>query len=346
MPLVTRVTDLIGRTPLFELAATSTGTRLLLKLEQFNPTGAAKIRMAREMVLDAERRGLLRSGGHIIESTSGNTGLGLAVVAAERGYRFTAVVDHHACKDKLRAMRAMGAELVFVADDGDDNLATSAREDLAEAMAAARPDAYFTEQHNNDANAVGYYSVAEELLEDVERVDILLSSVGTGGSLFGTATRLRELGYPAKVIGVEPVGSIAFGGEGGPYWQSGTGTPPGATIGTAVDYSLLDEGLKVTDVDAFATARAVAAELGLMIGGSAGGSVHAALSRLDEFPAGSTIVTLVCDGGEKYLDTVFDDEWMAERDLLDPTAEAEVRTMLHQYTPAARRPVALAEAAR
>ncbi|WP_433576699.1 PLP-dependent cysteine synthase family protein [Nocardia brasiliensis] len=337
MPLVTRVTDLIGRTPLFELAATSTGTRLLLKLEQFNPTGAAKIRMAREMVLDAERRGLLADGGHIIESTSGNTGLGLAVVAAERGYRFTAVVDHHACKDKLRAMRAMGAELVYVADDGDDNLATSAREDLAEAMAAERPDAYFTEQHNNDANAVGYYAVAEELLEDVERVDILLSSVGTGGSLFGTATRLRQLGRPAYVIGVEPVGSIAFGGEGAPYWQSGTGTPPGATIGTAVDYSQLDEGVKVTDVAAFATARAVAAELGLMIGGSAGGSVHAALTRLEEFPAGSTVVTIVCDGGEKYLDTVFDDAWMAERDLLDPAAETEVRQLLHRYTPASRR---------
>ncbi|WP_069162342.1 PLP-dependent cysteine synthase family protein [Nocardia altamirensis] len=337
MPLVTRVTDLIGRTPLFELAATTTGTRLLLKLEPFNPTGAAKIRMAREMVLDAERRGLLTSGGHIIESTSGNTGLGLAVVAAERGYRFTAVVDHHACKDKLRAMRAMGAELVFVADDGDDNLATSAREDLAEAMAAARPDAYFTEQHNNDTNAVGYYAVAEELLEDVERVDILLSSVGTGGSLFGTATRLRQLGCPAYVIGVEPVGSIAFGGEGGPYWQSGTGTPPGATIGTAVDYSLLDEGVKVSDVAAFATARAVAKELGLMIGGSAGGSVHAALSRLEEFPAGSTIVTIVCDGGEKYLDTVFDDDWMRERDLLDPAAEDDVRAMLHRYVPAGRR---------
>ncbi|MEV0852913.1 PLP-dependent cysteine synthase family protein [Nocardia fluminea] len=333
MALVTRVTDLIGRTPLFELAVTDTGTRLLLKLEQFNPTGAAKIRMARSMVLDAERRGLLRDGGHIIESTSGNTGLGLAVVAAERGYRFTAVVDNHACQDKLRAMRAMGTDLVFVADDGDDELATSAREDLAEAMAAARDDAYFTEQHNNDANAVGYYAVAEELLADVERVDILLSAVGTGGSLFGTATRLRDLGLPARVIGVEPVGSIAFGGEGGPYWQSGTGTPPGATIGTAVDYALLDEGVKVSDVDAFATARAVARTHGLLIGGSAGGSVHNALARLEEFPAGSTVVTIVCDGGEKYLDTVFDDDWMSARDLLDPAAEAEVTTLLRRYSP-------------
>lgn len=337
MPLVTRVTDLIGNTPLFELAATATGTRLLLKLEQFNPTGAAKIRMARAMVLDAERRGLLPDGGHIIESTSGNTGLGLAVVAAERGYRFTAVVDHHACKDKLRAMQAMGTELVYVADDGDDSLATSAREDLAEAMAAARADAYFTEQHNNDANAVGYYPVAEELLADLGHVDILLSAVGTGGSLFGTARRLKELGCHPRVIGVEPVGSIAFGGEGGPYWQSGTGTPPGATVGTAVDYSLLDEGLKVTDVDAFATARAVARRLGLLLGGSAGGSVYAALTRLEQFPPGSTIVSIVCDGGEKYLDTVFDDDWMTERDLLDESAERAAADLLDRYTPAARR---------
>ncbi|MBU3067493.1 cysteine synthase family protein [Nocardia sp. NEAU-G5] len=336
MPLVTRVTDLIGNTPLFELASTATGTRLLLKLEQFNPTGAAKIRMAREMVLDAERRGLLNDRGHIIESTSGNTGLGLAVVAAERGYRFTAVVDHHACKDKLRAMHAMGAELVYVADSDDDALATSAREDLAEAMAAARPDAYFTEQHNNDANALGYYAVAEELLADLDRVDILLSAVGTGGSLFGTARRLRELGRPARVIGVEPVGSIAFGGPGGPYWQSGTGTPPGATVGTAVDYSLLDEGLKVSDVAAFATARAVARRTGLLIGGSAGGSVHAALTRLEEFPAASTVVTIVCDGGEKYLDTIFDDDWMSDRDLLDQATELEVLALLDRYAPAHR----------
>ncbi|NKY88631.1 PLP-dependent cysteine synthase family protein [Nocardia veterana] len=335
MPIVTRVTDLIGNTPLFELAVTSGGTRLLLKLEQFNPTGAAKIRMAREMVLDAERRGLLRDGGHIIESTSGNTGLGLAVVAAERGYRFTAVVDNHACKDKLRAMRAMGADLVYVADDGDDSLATSAREDLAEAMAAARPDAYFTEQHNNDANPVGYYAVAEELLADLGHVDILVSAVGTGGSLFGTARRLRDLGHPARVIGVEPVGSIAFGGPGGPYWQSGTGTPPGATVGTAVDYSLLDEGVTVSDVDAFATARAVAQRSGLLIGGSAGGSVYVALQRLEEFEPGSTVVTIVCDGGEKYLDTVFDDEWMSDRDLLDRAAEHAVTDLLGRYAPVA-----------
>ncbi|MFC7623404.1 PLP-dependent cysteine synthase family protein [Microlunatus sp. GCM10028923] len=325
------MTDLIGRTPLFQLAETGSGTRLLLKLEQCNPTGAAKIRMARSMVLDAEARGLLRPGGRIVESTSGNTGLGLAVVAAERGYRFTAVVDRHACADKLRTMAALGAELVFVGDD--DHLATSAREDLAEQLAAAEPGAYFTEQHNNPANADGYAGLADELLSDLGEVDLLISAVGTGGSLFGTARRLRDQGSAVRVIGVEPVGSIAFGGDGGPYWQSGTGTPPGATIGTAVDYALLDEGVKVSDLDAFATARAVAASTGLMIGGSAGGSVHVALTRLEDFPPGSTVVTIVGDGGEKYLDTVFDDEWMRARGLLDESVEARISGLLARLAP-------------
>lgn len=333
--IVTRVSDLIGRTPLFELHRTDSGTRLLLKLEQFNPTGSAKIRMARQMVLDAEQRGELRPGGRIVESTSGNTGLGLAVIAAERGYRFTAVVDNHACKDKLSAMRAMGVELVYVTGDGEEELATSAREDLAARLAKDADNTIFTEQHNNPSNALGYRAVARELTDELGTgIDYLICAVGTGGSLFGTARELRRSGIDVTVIGVEPVGSIAFGGPGGPYYQSGTGTPPGAEIGSAVDYSLLDEGVKVSDKAAFATARAIARETGLLLGGSAGGAVHAALTRLASLPAGSTVVTLVCDGGEKYLDTVFDDDWMRERDLLAPDLEDEVRRLL---TPGTRR---------
>lgn len=337
MTVVTRVCDLIGHTPLFQLSRTASGTRLLLKLEQFNPTGSAKIRMARQMVLDAEESGQLRPGGRIIESTSGNTGLGLAVVAAERGYRFTAVVDNHACKDKLSAMRAMGAELVYVAGDGDSDLATSAREDLAARMAADADNTIFTEQHNNPSNALAYRAVAHELTAELGNIDYLISSVGTGGSLFGTARELRRTGVGVTVIGVEPVGSIAFGGPGGPYYQSGTGTPPGAVIGSAVDYDLLDEGVKVSDVEAFATARAIARHHGLLIGGSAGGAAYAALTRLDAVPSGSTVVTLVCDGGEKYLDTVFDDHWMRERDLLAPELEDEVRRLLAPSIPALTR---------
>ncbi|MFF2929249.1 cysteine synthase family protein [Streptomyces mirabilis] len=326
--VVSRVSDLIGYTPLLELAATETGSRLLLKLEMFNPTGTAKIRMARQMITDAEERGELRPGGRIIESTSGNTGLGLAVVAAERGYTFTAVVDHHASADKLRAMKAMGTELVYVDDGGSEELATAAREELAEEMARDQDNTIFTEQHNNPSNGVGYFPVAHELHEALDgRLDVLVGAVGTGGGLCGTARELRTLIPDFTTIGVEPKGSIAFGGPAHDYYQSGTGTPEGAEIGALVDFGLIDEGVKVGDVEAFATCRAVA-RTGLLIGGSAGGVVHEALTRLAALPPGTTMVALVNDGGEKYLDTVFNDDWMQARELLAPATEREIDELL------------------
>ncbi|MEV8017148.1 cysteine synthase family protein [Streptomyces sp. NPDC086554] len=326
--VVSRVSDLIGHTPLLELAATETGSRLLLKLEMFNPTGTAKIRMARQMITDAEARGELRPGGRIIESTSGNTGLGLAVIAAERGYTFTAVVDHHACADKLRGMKALGTELVYVVDDGTDELATAAREELAEDMARGQDNTIFTEQHNNPSNGVGYFPVAHELHEALDgRIDVLVGAVGTGGALCGTARELRTLMTDFTTVGVEPKGSIAFGGPAHDYYQSGTGTPEGAEIGALVDFGLIDEGVKVGDIEAFATCRAVA-RTGLLIGGSAGGVVHEALTRLPALPPGTTMVALVNDGGEKYLDTVFNDTWMQARGLLDPAAEREIEELL------------------
>ncbi|MGW4242557.1 pyridoxal-phosphate dependent enzyme [Nocardia sp. NPDC004722] len=343
MPVIARrVSELIGQTPLFELAVSAvTGSRLLLKLETRNPTGAAKIRMARAMVLDAERRAVLPPGGHIIESTSGNTGLGLSVVARERGYRFTAVVDHHACAAKLNAMRAMGAELVFVSEEGDDGLSTSAREELAEELARREgPTAFFPAQHDNPANGVGYYALAEELLDDLEKVDVLVGAVGTGGSLFGTARGLREHGCDPRLVGVEPEGSIAFGGPAHDYWQSGTGTPEGASPGIHVEEDLrfIDEAdrIKVSDVDAFATARALAGELGLLIGGSSGSSVLAGLARLEEFPPHSVVVVIINDDGEKYLDTVFDEKWMNDRHLLDKTRETEIVELLRRHRPPRR----------
>ena len=348
--IVRRVSELIGWTPLYELCRTTDGRRLLLKLEQFNPTGTAKIRMARAMVADAERRGTLRPGGRIVESTSGNTGLGLAVIAAERGYRFTAVVDGHACQDKLRAMKAMGADLVSItAGDEEDDLATAAREELAEQLAAADDSAVFTEQHNNPANAVGYHAVADELAAALQAlagpsvgpnggqifidgftggIDVLVGAVGTGGSLCGTARALRQFQPGVRVVGVEPVGSIAFGGPAGNYYQSGTGTPEGAEIGALVDFSLIDEGCKVSDRQAFGAARAIARRTGLLIGGSAGGVVYQALHTVEAARPGTTVVAFVNDGGEKYLDTVFNDDWMAARDLLDPVVERQVGDLL------------------
>ncbi|MFE4333178.1 cysteine synthase family protein [Streptomyces sp. NPDC056831] len=326
--VVSQVSDLIGYTPLLELATTETGSRLLVKLEMFNPTGTAKIRMARAMIDAAEQSGALRPGGRIIESTSGNTGLGLAVIAAERGYTFTAVVDHHAAADKLRAMKTLGTELVYVVDDGTEELATAAREELAADMARGQDNTIFTEQHNNPANGVGYFPVAHELNAALDgNLDFLVGAVGTGGGLCGTARELRTLIPGFSTIGVEPKGSIAFGGPAHDYYQSGTGTPQGAELGALVDFGLIDEGVKVGDVEAFATCRAVA-RTGLLIGGSAGGVVHEALTRLPSLPPGTTMVALVNDGGEKYMDTVFNDDWMQARDLLDPDAEREIDELL------------------
>jgi cystathionine beta-synthase len=331
--VVRRMSDLIGDTPLLELCRTSDEARLLVKLESVNPTGSAKVRMARQMVLDAERSGELRPGGRIVESTSGNTGFALAMLAAERGYAFTAVVDRHACRDKLRAMTALGADLVYVSDHGDEDLATAAREELAERLAAQSPGAVFTEQHNNPSNADGYAALAEELVAALPAgVDHLVGAVGTGGSLCGTARGLRDACPDMVVIGVEPVGSIAFGGPGGMYYQSGTGTPPGAELGALVDYDLIDAGRKVSDRAAFATARVIARRTGVLVGGSAGGVLYEALHELEHVPPASTMVALICDAGEKYLDSVFDDDWMRARELLDVEAENEVAALLTRVT--------------
>ncbi|WP_030219766.1 PLP-dependent cysteine synthase family protein [Streptomyces bikiniensis] len=312
----TRISDLVGRTPLLKLHTAEGGATVLLKLEQFNPTGTAKIRMARNMVDEAEEAGLLAPGGWLVESTSGNTGLGLALIAAERGYKFTAVVDNHSSTDKLRGMRAYGADILNVAGD-EDGLATAERDTTAERLAAEH-GAYWTAQHRNQGNPNGYRPLARELHEDLgDDIQYLYGAVGTGGSLCGTGRFLRERIPDLKIIGVEPEGSVLFGGKGAPYHQSGTGTPEGSEIGPVVDYEVIDQGLKVSDAEAFETCRYLARNFGLLIGGSAGGVVFKALEQAQSAPPGSTIVVLVCDGGDKYLHTVFDDDWMATHGLFD-----------------------------
>jgi len=325
-----RATDLIGNTPMLEFARTGSGTRLLLKLELFNPTGSGKVRMARAMVLDAERTGQLKPGGHIVEPTSGNTGLGLALIALERGYRFTAVVDAHAAKDKLRAMAAMGAELVSVESDAGGGPSTVQRRRVADEI-ASRTGAFRPDQHNNPANGAAYAALAAELLDAQPNIDFLIGAVGTGGSLCGTTRELRRRGAAVTAIGVEPAGSIIFGGPGGQYWQSGAGSPAGFTIGSNVDYTVIDEGVRVGDIDAFSTARVIARRTGLLVGGTAGAAVSVALKRLALVPPGSTVVVLACDAGEKYLDTIYDDDWLAARDLLDHAAHHRFHRLLGAY---------------
>ena len=330
MKLVERVSDLIGGTPLLQIARTGTGTRLLLKLDHLNPTGSCKVRMARQMIEEAERDGRLLPGGHIVEPTSGNTGCGLALVAVERGYRFTAVVDSHAAKEKLQTLKAMGAELVFVECPPGSGPSSVLRRQVAQDI-SRQWGAFHPDQHNNPGNRNGYAGLAVELLEQLPKVDVLVAAIGTGGSLCGTVRELRALGNGVHAVAVEPQGSIIFGGAPGPYHQSGSGSPEGFPVGSNVDLSAIDQAYQAADGAAFATARVAARRTGMLFGGTTGAAIYVALRNLVSYPSGSTVVVLCNDAGEKYLNSVYDDDWLLERDVLDELAHRRVRRWFSIY---------------
>lgn len=322
------ISECIGNTPLLRFNIENYASEILFKFEKFNPNGSMKDRMALNMVEDAEQAGLLKPGDTIVESTSGNTGAGLAMVAAEKGYKFVAIVDGHAAKDKIKMMKAYGAEIIVVNEgaDSDSTLATSKRDKTAEEMAQNNPRVYWTKQHDNRANSAAYeHTLAWELLQASHGwIDALIGAVGTGGSLCGTARGLKAEIPAMKVIGVEPEGSIIFGGESKPYYQSGTGTPAGARIGDVVEYHLIDVQTKVSDCAAFNTARYFAKRHGILVGGSAGGVIYSALQYIKSKRTPVRMAAIVADGGEKYLDTVFNDAWMAEKSLLNSEIEQEI----------------------
>lgn len=328
--LCTTTTQLIGHTPVMSIAVPDRDATLVLKIEKNNPGGSMKDRMARSMVCAALEDGRLAPGGTIVESSSGNTGIGLALAALEFGLRFIAVVDHHAAPDKIRMMRALGAEIRYVEGDfREDEVAVVERQRLAAQLGAQLPGALFMNQSDNPANPEGYAGFVEELLAQLPNgIDAFVGCVGTGGSMTGIAQRLKRHNPAVRTIAVEPAGSIVFGKPGHPYYQSGTGTPAGDEVGKVLDYGCIDEGVQVTDTQAFETARYIARRKGLLVGGSSGGTIYKALEFIAAGQLFGTVVTPVADGGEKYLGSVFDDDWMAKRGLLDPAIAAQLDAWL------------------
>ncbi|PTB22269.1 cysteine synthase [Trinickia symbiotica] len=317
--ILNKVTDLIGNTPILSLSVPGRQARLLLKVEKNNPGGSIKDRMARNMVLAALKSGRLKPGGVIVESSSGNTGIGLAIAAVEFGMRFIAVVDHHAAPDKIAVMRALGAEIRYVEGDyREDEVAVVERQRMAAELAGEIRGAVFMNQSDNAANAGGYADFVREAIAEAEHIDAYVGCVGTGGSMTGIAHGLKVHNAETKTIAVEPDGSIVFGQPGHAYYQSGTGTPAGDTVGLVLDYSCIDMGVQVTDAQAFETARYVARKTGLLVGGSTGGVIYKALELTHSGIIGGNVLVAVADGGEKYLHTVFSEDWLRERDLLDP----------------------------
>ncbi|RWA78236.1 PLP-dependent cysteine synthase family protein [Mesorhizobium sp.] len=324
--IVDSILETIGRTPLLQLPLRGGEVQLFIKLEMFNPTGSMKDRMALSMVDNLPITQDKPTMG-IVESSSGNTASALAMISAVRRLDFTALMDSHASLDKILTVRAFGSSVQIVGND-DGALATDQRDEQARRV-AVEEDAYWTEQHNNPANADGYRGLAAELLEDLgPTITHFVSAIGTGGSLCGTARQLRLHIPGVQVIGVEPAGSIIFGGHGGQYLQSGTGTPEGANVGIVIDYDVIDRGRKIADDKAFSICHYLAQRHGLLVGGSTGGAIYEALGVAREAPVGSCIVTLACDSGTKYLDTIFNQDWLSSHNIHLINIEAQFADLL------------------
>ena len=299
--IYTAAEQLIGRTPLVRLlrmeAAHNLNCRLLVKLESCNPGGSAKDRVARAMLDDAEDRGLIAPGGTVIEPTSGNTGIGLAAVCAQRGYRCIIVMPDTMSVERQKLMTAYGAELVLTPGTGG-MLASIAK---AKALAASIPGSYIPDQFSNSANAAAHYmTTAPEIWADTDGdVDIFVAGVGTGGTITGVGRYLKER-RDVQIVAVEPKSSpLLSAGKAGPHGIQGIGAN---FVPDVLDIDVYDQVLPVAEEAAFAAARELGKTEGLLCGISSGAALHAALTVAKRPEnAGKTMVVLLPDTGERYL---------------------------------------------
>ncbi|MDU4962264.1 MAG: cysteine synthase A [Sporomusaceae bacterium] len=298
------LTELIGNTPLLETQQFNrkrgVAGRILAKLEYFNPLGSVKDRIGYAMIADAEERGILKPGALIVEPTSGNTGVGLAFVAAAKGYRLILTMPETMSIERRRLLSALGAELVLT--PGAQGMKGAIAK--AEELVAANPGAFMPQQFNNPANpAIHRKTTAEEIWRDTAgKVDVFISGVGTGGTVTGVGKRLKEYNPNLYVVAVEPADSpVLSGGNPGPHKIQGIGA---GFVPAVFERSAVDEILPIQAEDAFAAARDLAASEGLLVGISSGAAAHAAavIASRPEF-SGKTIVVLLPDTGERYLST-------------------------------------------
>jgi len=281
--------EAVGRTPVVEVRSLNPvpGTSIYAKLEWYNPTGSLKDRIVKFMVEQAEGRGQLRPGMTIVESTSGNTGIALAAVAAHRGYRALVVMAENMSVERRRIIQALGAEVVLTpAAEGSDGAIRRARE-LAQA-----PDCYFLSQFENEDNVLAHYqTTAREILEQVPNLDTFVAGMGTGGTVTGVARRLKETSQAIKVVAIEPrPGSHIQGLKSFRDY-----VPP------IVDFSLIDEVVTIEDADAFQAARLLAEREGLFVGMSSGAAMHVMVAQVTS--GRRTVVGIFGDSGSKYLST-------------------------------------------
>ncbi|GAB3854009.1 PLP-dependent cysteine synthase family protein [Dactylosporangium cerinum] len=327
------VLDAVGHTPLIRLnrIGEGIGAPVYLKAEFLNPGGSVKDRAARHMVLAAERDGTLRPGGVVVEGTSGNTGIGLAIVAAQRGYRTIVVVPDKTSADKLAVLRAYGAE-VIVTPGGLPREDPGHVSQLARRIADETPGAWFANQYDNPANPQAHVdTTGPELWEQTAgRVTHYVAGIGTGGTVSGTGAYLKRVSDGrVRVIGVDPESSTYGGGDGSPYYVESIGhyLHPGTVEDLwpqSFHTDVLDAVERVGDRDAIETTRALARQEGLLVGASGGAAVAAALRVARGLGPGDLVVVVAPDSGRNYLSKYFDDGWLLRNGFLDGTGTRPV----------------------
>jgi cystathionine beta-synthase len=313
------VLEAIGKTPLVRLNRVFLDfpkTKVFAKVEFVNPNGSMKDRIALQMVEEAEKKGLIKPGDTLVEPTSGNTGLGLAMVCAAKGYKLIITMPMKMSEEKRRLIRAFGAELILtpteLAFDHPDNYI-----EVAKRIARERPNHHMLNQYTNAGNPQAHYlTTGPEIWEQCQgEIDAFVSGMGTGGTISGTGRFLKEQNSQVRIIGADPVGSIFSGGEPGQYLVEGIGYDfwPGV-----LDRSIIDEMFTIPDQDSFNEARRLTREEGLLVGGSSGTVLATTRRFLEKYPdlAGKTIVLMLHDSGRNYISKIYNDEWMQEHGIL------------------------------
>jgi len=317
------ILDVIGHTPMVRLNRITEGLScsIYAKLEYFNPMGSSKDRIARYIIDAAEKDGRIHPGDLILENSSGNTAMGLALMAIQRGYRLKAVVRDRTSKEKLDQLAALGVD-VHKVDTSLPPEHPDSYNQITPRLAKELPHCYFPDQHNNrENNEAHYHSTGPEIWEQMDgRLDAVVACMGTGGTIGGVGKYLKEQDPKIRVVAVDVEGSVYTEyfrtgkiGKSSPYLLEGLGDE--FIIGTA-DFSSIDEMVQVADRTAFLASRELALREGMLVGGSSGAAIHATLQVAKALPAGARVAVIFPDSASRYLSTIFNDEWMKEKGFL------------------------------